>query len=177
MTPMPEPFILPIAGHAPQLDPGSWVAPHANVIGRVVLAARVSIWYGATLRAEAEAIQIGFGSNIQDNSTVHVDPGFPVTVGAGVTVGHNVVLHGCTVEDGCLIGMGSTILNGAVIGAESMVAAGALVPQGMVVPPRSLIAGVPGKVRRELTDEEVGYNRFSGEAYQALMDLHHNAVE
>lgn len=174
---MPEPLILPIAGHAPQLDPDSWVAPHANVIGRVTLAARASVWYNVTLRAEAEPIEIGVGTNIQDGSTIHVDPGFPARIGANVSVGHNAVLHGCTVEEGCLIGMGAIVLNGAVIGAGTLVAAGALVPQGMVVPPRSMIAGVPGKVRRELTDAEVEANRFNAELYQGLMDLHRGAIE
>ena len=99
MAAMSEPLILPIGGHRPQLDPQSWVAPNATLIGRVVLAAGSSVWYGAILRAEAELIEIGAGSNIQDGVTIHVDPGFPAWVGAGVTVGHNAVLHGCTVED------------------------------------------------------------------------------
>lgn len=175
MARMPEPLILPILGHAPQLDPEAFVAPNANVIGKVSLAARVSVWYGATLRAESEPIEIGEGSNIQDGVTVHVDPGFPCRLGTGVTVGHNVVLHGCTVEDDSLIGMGAVVLNGAVIGAGSLVAAGAVVPQGMVVPPRSLVAGVPGKVRRELTDDEVEHNRFNAKAYVHLIDLHRQA--
>ena len=169
---MSGPLILPIQGHTPQLHDESWVAPTASVLGQVTLAARASIWYGTTLRAEFEPIEIGEGSNIQDGCTVHVDPGFPVKVGAGVSVGHNAVLHGCTVEDGALIGMGAIVLNGAVIGEGSLVAAGAVVPQGMVVPPRSLVAGVPGKVRRELSDDEVGHNRFNAQAYTHLVDLH-----
>ena len=114
------------------------------VIGQVSLAARASVWYGATLRAEAEPIEIGFGTNIQDGVTVHVDSEFPVSVGAGVSVGHNAVLHGCEIEDDALIGMGAVILNGARHGEGSLIAAGALVPQGVVVPPRSLVTGVPG---------------------------------
>jgi len=175
MTGMPEPLILPIRGHAPQLHPESWVAPTASVIGWVSLAARASVWYGVTLRAEAEPIEIGAGSNIQDGVTVHVDPGFPVHVGADVSVGHNAVLHGCTVEDGCLIGMGAVVLNGARVGQGSLVAAGALVPQGFVVPPRSLVAGVPAKVRRELTDAEVEQTRGNAAVYQQLIDLHREA--
>lgn len=172
MTPMSEPLIIPIHGRAPQLHAESWVAPNASLIGPVTLAARVSVWYNATVRAEFEAIEIGEGSNIQDGVTVHVDPGFPVRVGAGVTVGHNAVLHGCTVEDDCLVGMGAIVLNGAVLGAGSLVAAGAVVPQGAVIPPRSLVAGVPGKVRRPLGDDEVAHNRFNAQAYQGLIDLH-----
>ncbi|MCV7357497.1 gamma carbonic anhydrase family protein [Mycolicibacterium fluoranthenivorans] len=169
---MPEALIIPIRGRAPQLHAESWVAPNATLIGPVTLAARVSVWYNATLRAEFEPIEIGEGSNIQDGVTVHVDPGFPVHVGAGVTVGHNAVLHGCTVEDDVLVGMGAIVLNGAVVGAGSLVAAGAVVPQGAVIPPRSLVAGVPGKVRRSLGDEEVAGNRFNAESYQGLIDLH-----
>ena len=112
----PEPLIVTIRGHTPALHPESWVAPNASLIGQVSLAARASVWYSATLRAEAEPIEVGYGTNIQDGVTVHVDAEFPVSIGAGVSVGHNAVLHGCTVEDGALIGMGAMVLNGAVIG-------------------------------------------------------------
>lgn len=172
---MPEPLILPLAGHAPQLDAGSWVAPNATLIGRVVLAESVSVWYGAILRAEAETIDIGPGSNIQDGVTVHVDPGFPVRVGAGVTVGHNAVLHGCTIGDDCLIGMGAVILNGATIGAGSLIAAGAVVSQGAVIPPGHMVAGVPAKVRRELSDAEKDGIRTNALLYQELVKLHRDA--
>lgn len=172
MAAMPEPLIVTISGHAPQLHSQSWVAPNASLIGEVSLAARASVWYSATLRAEFEPIEIGFGSNIQDGVTIHVDAGFPARVGSGVSVGHNAVLHGCTVEDDALIGMGAVVLNGAVIGAGSLVAAGAVVPQGAVIPPRSLVAGVPGRVRRELSDDEVAANRLNAQAYQHLIDLH-----
>jgi carbonic anhydrase/acetyltransferase-like protein (isoleucine patch superfamily) len=177
MSRMPEPLILPINGHAPQLHDESWVAPNAAVIGHVELGARASVWYGATLRAEFEPIAIGEGSNIQDGVTVHVDPGFPATIGAGVSVGHNAVLHGCTIEDGCLIGMGAIVLNGARVGAGSLIAAGAVVPQGTVVPPGSLVAGVPGKVRRELSADEVANNRNNAVLYQHLIELHRGAIE
>ncbi len=172
MTPMPEPLIVPIRGRAPQVHAEAWVAPNASVIGQVTLAARASVWYGATLRAEAEPIEIGFGTNIQDGVTIHVDAEFPVSVGAGVSVGHNAVLHGCVVEDDSLIGMGAVILNGAQIGAGSLIAASALVPQGMVVPPRSLVTGVPGRVRRELSDAEIANNRHNAQIYQRLIELH-----
>ncbi|MEZ0051638.1 carbonic anhydrase/acetyltransferase-like protein (isoleucine patch superfamily) [Mycobacterium sp. MAA66] len=172
MTRMSEPLIRPIQGNAPQLHDESWVAPNAAVLGRVTLAARASVWYGVTLRAEFEPIEIGEGSNIQDGCTVHVDPGFPAKIGAGVSVGHNAVLHGCTVEDGALIGMGAIVLNGARIGEGSLVAAGTVVPQGFVVPPRSMIAGVPGKIRRELTDDEVNHNRINAQVYEHLLTLH-----
>jgi carbonic anhydrase/acetyltransferase-like protein (isoleucine patch superfamily) len=176
MLGMREPLILSILGRTPELDPQAWAAPNATLIGQVRLAARASVWYSATLRAEAEPLEIGVGTNIQDGVTIHVDPEFPVRVGAGVSVGHNAVLHGCTVEDGALIGMGAIILNGAVIGAGSLVAAGALVPQGAVIPPRSLVAGVPGKVRRELSEAELAHNRDNAAVYERLMDLHRDAT-
>ena len=133
-----------------------------------MLAARASVWYSATLRAEAEPIEIGFGTNIQDGVTVHVDNEFPVSIGAGVTVGHNAVVHGCTVEDDALIGVGAVVLNGAHVGAGALVAAGAVVPQGIAVPPRSLVTGVPGRVRRELCDAEIANNRYNAEVYRRL---------
>jgi carbonic anhydrase/acetyltransferase-like protein (isoleucine patch superfamily) len=180
MLAMAEPvsgaLIVTISGHRPQLDPQAWAAPNASLIGRVRLAARASVWYSATLRAEAEPIEIGAGTNIQDGVTVHVDPGFPVRVGSGVSVGHNAVLHGCTIEDGALIGMGAIVLNGAVVGAGALVAAGALVPQGVVIPPGSLVAGVPGRVRRELTDAEAEGNRHNAAVYEHLADLHRGAT-
>ncbi len=175
MTGMAEPLIVPLPGRAPEVHAEAWVAPNACLIGEVRLAARASVWYSATLRAEAESIEVGAGTNIQDGVTIHVDPGYPVRIGSGVSVGHNAVLHGCTVEDGSLIGMGAIVLNGAVIGAESLVAAGALVPQGVVIPPRSLVAGVPGKVRRELSDDELAHNRVNAAVYEGLADLHREA--
>ena len=171
------PLILTVRGHRPEVDTEAWVAPNATLIGQVKLGARASVWYSATLRAEVEPIVIGAGTNIQDGVTVHVDPEYPVRVGAGVSVGHNAVLHGCTIEDGALIGMGAIVLNGAVVGAGSLVAAGALIPQGVVIPPRSMVAGVPGRVRRELSDAELAANRHNAAAYEHLMDLHRDVVE
>lgn len=174
---MPEPLIIALGGHTPELHPESWVAPNAALIGQVRLGPRASVWYSVTLRAETEPIEIGAGSNIQDGVTAHVDPGFPLRVGRGVTVGHNAVLHGCTVEDGALIGMGAVILNGAVIGTGSLVAAGAVVSQGAVIPPRSLVAGVPAKVRRELSEAEVEHLHHNGVVYEHLLDMHRDATQ
>ncbi|CAL9369440.1 gamma carbonic anhydrase family protein [Streptomyces albus] len=168
-------LVVTVGGHAPRLDAGAFRAPASVVAGEVTMAAGSSLWYGAVLRADAGPIVLGEDSNVQDNCTVHGDPGFPVTVGARVTVGHNAVLHGCTVEDDVLIGMGATVLNGARIGAGSLVAAQTLVPQGMVVPPGSLVAGVPGKVRRELTDEEREGVRLNALAYVELAQRHREA--
>ncbi|XTP33285.1 gamma carbonic anhydrase family protein [Mycobacterium sp. TJFP1] len=169
---MPEPLILPIAGRSPELHPDSWVAPNATVIGQVSIGAGASAWYGAILRAEAELIEIGAGANIQDGVTIHVDPGFPVRVGAGCSVGHNAVLHGCTIEDNSLVGMGAVVLNGAVVGSGSLIAAGAVVPQGAVIPPGSMVAGVPGKVRRQLGEDEIEGIRHNAVVYQELVKRH-----
>ncbi|MPQ98907.1 gamma carbonic anhydrase family protein [Modestobacter sp. I12A-02628] len=119
------------------------------------MGARSSIWYGAVARADLERIEIGADSNVQDGCTLHSDPGSPLIVGRGVTVGHRVVLHGARVDDDVLIGMGSVVMNGAHIGSGSIVAAGAVVTQGTQVPPRSLVAGVPAKVLRPTTDDDM----------------------
>ncbi|MFC9682562.1 gamma carbonic anhydrase family protein [Streptomyces sp. NPDC056948] len=165
-------MITGIGGREPQVDPEAFVAPTASVIGGVTLGAGASVWYGAVLRGDVESISVGASSNVQDNCTLHADPGFPVTVGERVSIGHNAVVHGATVEDDCLIGMGATVLNGAVIGAGSLVAAQALVPQGMVVPPGSLVAGVPAKVRRELSEEERQGVTLNGTMYAELAKAH-----
>ncbi|MGE2836019.1 gamma carbonic anhydrase family protein [Mycobacterium sp. SMC-4] len=173
---MPEPLILTLGDRSPRMHPESWVAPNASVIGDVTLAEKASVWYSATVRAEFEPIEIGAGSNVQDNSSIHADPGFPVTIGARVTIGHNAVVHGCLIGDDCLIGMGAIIGNGATIGASSLVAPGAVIPQGMNVPPRSLVAGVPAKVRRELSDDEIKVNGVNAAAYEYLIGVHRAAT-
>ncbi|MEU6065158.1 MULTISPECIES: gamma carbonic anhydrase family protein [Streptomyces] len=165
-------LIVGIGGKDPEIDPEAFVAPTASVIGDVVLHAGASVWYGAVVRGDAERITVGASANVQDNVTLHADPGFPVTVGERVSIGHNAVVHGATVGDDCLIGMGATVLNGAVIGAGSLVAAQALVPQGMVVPPGSLVAGVPAKVKRELTAEEREGVTLNGTLYADLAKAH-----
>lgn len=166
------PWIGTLATGGPTIDDTAWIAPNAVVVGPVRIEAAASIWYGAVLRAELEEIVIGEGSNLQDGVAAHVDAGFPLRVGRDVSVGHNAVLHGCTVGDGALIGMGAILMNGSVIGEGSLVAAGALVTEGTEIPPRSLVAGVPAKVRRELTDEEVERARHNGLAYRTLTDAH-----
>ncbi|MFC4225175.1 gamma carbonic anhydrase family protein [Lysinibacter cavernae] len=157
---------------SPVVADTAWVAPGAVCVGRVYLAERASVWYNATLRAEVEDIRIGEGSNVQDGVAMHVDLGFPVTLGRDVSVGHNAVVHGATVEDGALIGMNATLLNGAVVGAGSLVAAGALVLAGTVIPPGVLAAGVPAKVRRELTDDERDGLRANAKNYLAHTQKH-----
>ena len=147
--------IYALDGESPSLpDDGLyWVAETAVVVGRVRLGSDVSIWYGSVLRGDNEPIEIGAGSQIQDNCTLHTDPGFPLTVGTGCVIGHNVVLHGCTIGDATLIGMGAIILNGARIGANCLVGAGALITEGKAFPDNSVILGAPAKAVRE-SDEK-----------------------
>ncbi|HET9874104.1 MAG TPA: gamma carbonic anhydrase family protein [Propionibacteriaceae bacterium] len=149
-----RPLILSYEGVEPTIDPTAWLAANATVIGDARIEAWASVFYGAVVRADMAAVHLGARSNLQDNVVVHTDTDLPAIIGAGVTVGHAAVVHGCMIEDQCLIGMHATVLNGAVVGAGSLVAAGAVVREGDVVPPRSLVAGVPGKVRRELTEQE-----------------------
>ncbi|MEV6164535.1 gamma carbonic anhydrase family protein [Streptomyces sp. NPDC052052] len=170
-------LITQVGGREPDIDADAFTAPTSVVVGEVTMAAGSSVWYHAVLRADCAAVTIGADSNIQDNCTVHADPGFPVTVGERVSVGHNAVLHGCTVEDDVLVGMGATVLNGALIGAGSLIAAQALVPQGMQVPAGSLVAGVPAKVRRPLTEKELEGITSNAVGYVELAKAHRQAHE
>lgn len=172
---MTGPTVVSFDDAEPTLADSAWLAPSATVIGDVTLGADASIWYGAVARADVAPITVGAGTNIQDNVTLHADPGFPLTVGANVSVGHNAVLHGCTIGDDSLIGMGAVVLNGARLGAHCLVAAGAVVLEGTEIPPRSLVAGVPAKVRRELTDDEIAHIGHNAEGYRALAGRHRGA--
>lgn len=178
MSADPSARIIQLAGiAAPEIADTAFVAAGAVIVGDVRLAAGSSVWYNAVLRAEAEPIVLGVNANLQDTVVCHVDAGYPLTIGAGVSVGHGAVLHGCTIEPDCLIGMSATVLNGAVIGAGSLVAAGAVVLEGTVVPPGSLVAGVPAKVRRELTEAEREGIRRNAEAYLRHVDEHTAPVD
>lgn len=144
-----------------------WVAPDATLIGRVILKAEASIWFGSVLRGDNEPIVVGEGTNIQENCVLHTDPGFPMTLGTNVTVGHMAILHGCTVGDNSLIGMGATVLNGARIGRNSLVGSNALVTEGKEFPDNSLIVGAPAKVVRTLDEETVARLKETALRYQA----------
>jgi carbonic anhydrase/acetyltransferase-like protein (isoleucine patch superfamily) len=139
---------------APELAASVYVAPNAAVIGKVILAERATVWFGATLRGDNETISIGAGSNVQDSAVMHTDPGFPLSVGADVSIGHQAMMHGCTVGEGTLIGIQAIVMNGAVIGKGCLVGAGALITEHKVFADGSLIIGAPAKVVRQLSAEE-----------------------
>lgn len=156
-------------GHAPEMDPDTWVAPDANVIGKVRLEAGASVWFGVTIRGDNELIHVGAGSNIQEGSVLHTDMGYPLTIGAGCTIGHMAMLHGCTLGDNVLIGMGATVLNGAVIGQNCLIGANALITEGKQIPDGSLVMGAPGRVVRQLDAAAIEGLRNSARGYQANM--------
>lgn len=147
------------------MEQRQYIAPDADVIGDVQLAEQVSIWYHATIRADSDRITIGRGSNIQDNCVLHVDAGFPISIGEYVTVGHGAILHGCTVGDRTVIGMGAILLNGCTIGENCIIGAGTLITQGMHIPAGSVVMGNPGKVKRQVTEEEKKHNMENAKVY------------
>lgn len=158
-----------LGDHAPDIHPDTWVAPDANLIGKVVLEEGASVWFGATIRADHEVIRIGAGTNVQENTVMHIDLGFPLTIGAGCTIGHKVMLHGCTIGENSLIGMGATVLNGARIGKNCLIGAGALITEGKEIPDGSLVMGAPGKVVRQLDEAGIAKLRASALHYQDNM--------
>ena len=151
----------------PNLGRDAWVAPNATLIGDVRLGDNASIWWNAVLRGDNDTITIGANSNIQDGSVLHADEGAPLTVGTNVTVGHLVMLHGCTIGEQSLIGIKSVILNNAVIGRHCIIGANSLIPEGKEIPERSLVMGSPGKVVRQLSDEEVARLLLAAQGYVA----------
>ena len=142
-----------------------WVAPNATVVGSVILEQNASVWFDAVIRGDNDLITIGEGSNVQDHSVLHTDEGVKLTVGRNVTIGHHVMLHGCEIGEGSLIGIKSTILNHAKIGRNCLIGAHALITEGKEIPDRSLVVGAPGKVVRQLTDEEVARLLWNAEHY------------
>lgn len=156
-------------GARPTIAASAYIDETALVIGNVTIGERASVWPHSSIRGDVNTITIGDETNIQDNSTLHCDEGlFPLKIGNRVTVGHQAMIHGCTIEDDCLIGIGAIILNGARIGTGSVIAAAALVPEGAVIPPRSMVMGVPAKVRREITPEEAERFRVNARHYVEL---------
>jgi carbonic anhydrase/acetyltransferase-like protein (isoleucine patch superfamily) len=165
--------VLPYKNTQPSLGERVYVADNATIIGDVRIGNDSSIWFGAVVRGDVDSIRIGRNTNVQDNCTIHVTGGrFPTTVGDNVTIGHGAIVHGCTVGDGVLIGMGARVLDGAVIGESSLVGAGAVVSEGMIVPPRMLVVGVPAKLKRPLTDDEISYLAQSAQHYVELKETY-----
>jgi carbonic anhydrase/acetyltransferase-like protein (isoleucine patch superfamily) len=156
----------------PGIDPSAFVARGAVVLGNVRLGRESSVWYNSVIRGDAERIEVGDGSNIQDLSMIHADPGFPCLLGARVTVGHRAILHGCTVEDDCLVGMGAILLNGVRVGRGSVIGAGAMVPEGLHIPPESVVLGVPGKVVRQVNEAMRGRIDHAWRHYVELAGKH-----
>ncbi len=163
-------------GDVPQIEDDTWVAPDANLIGKVVLEAAASVWFGCTLRGDNEEIRICAGSNVQENCVMHTDMGFPLTVGPGCTIGHKAMLHGCIIGENTLIGMGATVLNGARVGRDCLIGAGALVTEGKEIPDGSLVMGAPGKVVRALDAQAIEMLRASALHYQENMRRFRNGL-
>lgn len=172
----PRPYIGRAPFGTPEIDPTAWIAPGAIVVGRVRIGAESSVWYGSVLRADSEDIVVGNKVNIQDQCGMHSDPGEPAILHDNVSLGHKAMVHGAVVEEGALIGIGATVLGGARVGKGALVAAGALVPPGKVVPPHTLWAGVPGKVVRELNDNDRLTLEHTPTHYAALAVQHQDVA-
>ncbi len=169
--------IYSINDKTPEIATDAWVAPGAVIIGDVQLRSKSSVWFGAVIRADNDSVVIGEGSNIQDGSIIHIDPGYPLRLHEKVTVGHKVMLHGCTVKDRSLIGIGSILLNGCVIGKNSIVGANTLIPEGKEYPDGVLILGSPGKVVRELTEEQQQSLEDAAQHYIANAKMYRNGLK
>jgi carbonic anhydrase/acetyltransferase-like protein (isoleucine patch superfamily) len=147
--------IFQFDSHVPAVDPSAYIVDSANIIGNVHIKTDVSVWFGVTIRGDNDVIVIGAGSNVQEGSVLHTDPGYPLTIGKHVTIGHQAMLHGCDIGDGSLVGIQAVILNGARIGKNCLVGAGALVTEGKEFPDNSLIIGSPAKAVRLLSEEDI----------------------
>ena len=157
--------IYSLDGIAPKLADDVWIAPNAQVMGRVEMAMGSSVWFGAVLRGDNDLISIGARSNIQDNSVLHTDPGLSLIIGEGVIIGHQAMIHGCTIGDNSLIGIGATILNGAKIGKNCLIGAHALITEGKDIPDNSMVIGAPGKVVKTLSESQMAMLRLNAEIY------------
>lgn len=175
---MNEEKLFPYLDTFPKLDDSVFIASGAKIIGDVEIGKNSSVWYNTVIRGDVHYIKIGEMSNVQDNSTLHVTNGkYPLNIGNKVTIGHSVTLHGCTLEDLCLIGMGAVILDGAIVEKYSLVAAGSVVRQGFTVPSGKLVAGVPAKVVRDLTENEIEEFEKSAERYRKYTKLTINSLK
>lgn len=148
-------MIYSLDGLAPEISESAWIAPDANLVGKITVADEASVWFGCTLRGDNERITVGQGSNVQENCVLHTDMGFPLEIGRNCTIGHKAMLHGCTIGEQSLVGMGATVLNGARIGRNCLIGACALVTEGKEIPDNSLVMGAPGKVIRTLDEDAI----------------------
>ncbi|MFE3835715.1 gamma carbonic anhydrase family protein [Pseudogemmobacter sonorensis] len=172
-------MIWELDGIRPEIASDAWVAPGAQVIGKVRLGPGAGIWFGAALRGDNEWIEVGEGSNIQENCVLHTDIGYPLTIGAHCTIGHKALLHGCTIGEGSLIGMGAMVMNGARVGRGCLIGAGSLITEGKEIPDGSLVMGAPGRVvraldeaaRARLLDSATGYRANAARFRQGLRPL------
>ncbi len=162
---MKESFRL--ADDLTRIDETAFIAPGAVLVGDVQIAAEASIWFGVTIRGDCEAIRIGRRSNIQDNTVIHADRGYPCIVGENVTVGHRAILHGTRIEDDVLVGMGAILMNGSRIGSNTLIGAGTLIPEGRIVPPNSVVVGTPGRIVRQATTHDIEKIRYGAAHYVA----------
>jgi len=165
-------MIYELSDRKPVFKGDYYVAPNAAVIGAVVMEHGASVWWNVTIRADSDVITLGENVNVQDGSTIHTDSGIPVTLHRNVSIGHMVMLHGCTIHENSLVGIGAIILNRAVIGNNCLIGAGALVPEGKVIPDGSLVLGVPGKVVRMLTGEDIAMNTWIANHYAERAELY-----
>ena len=169
-------MIYAYADKVPRLAPACWVAPSATVIGDVVLEDDSSVWWGAVLRAEEERILVGMGSNVQDNAVLHVDPGYPLTIGANVTIGHLAMVHGCILHDRAFVGLGAIVMDGCEIESDATLAAGAMLTPGKRIPSGQLWAGRPAKYVRDLTPQELAGQQAGVRHYVELAKAHAEAL-
>ncbi|WBU65170.1 gamma carbonic anhydrase family protein [Paracoccus aerodenitrificans] len=170
-------MIWELDGVAPEIAADAWIAPDAQIIGRVVIEPGASIWWGAVLRGDNEEIRVGAGSNVQDLCCLHTDPGFPLEIGRNVTVGHRAMLHGCRIGEGSLIGMGATILNGASVGQGTLIGATALVTEGKEIPGGVLVMGAPGRVVRDMEEADRANLLESAKRYQQNAQRFHAGLK
>jgi carbonic anhydrase/acetyltransferase-like protein (isoleucine patch superfamily) len=171
--------IYRLAGNTPELPENGdyWIAPNAHVIGKVRIGQGVGIWFGTTIRGDNELIDIGEGSNVQENTVMHTDIGYPLSVGKNCTIGHKALLHGCIIGDNSLVGMGAMVMNGAVIGKNCLIGAGALITEGKVIPDGSLVMGAPAKIVRELDEDSIKHLGQSAHYYQGNMRAFRDGLE
>ncbi len=169
--------IYSIDDKIPVLHPSAWVAPGAHVIGQAELKADSNVWFGAVIRADNDRIVVGERSNVQDGAVLHIDEGVPLHIGNDVTIGHHAMLHGCTIGDGSLIGIKAVVMNRAVIGRNCLIGANALIPEGKIIPDRSLVVGSPGRIVRELTDDEVAALMNGATQYVAKARLYRDRLK